>query len=173
MPFPTQTSVSNNFPKGVPGQRTCPPGAVQLEAGVNDEASAQLTFGRMVAQSAEGKFKVLAANTDKLAGVLEFGHYYDRDQQLDANGLKPDAYGVVGRKWRGWVVVDETVAVGDAVRVRVTSTGGTPGTFRKTSSAGNTKDLSALASWRTGGTSTEAVAELEIDMTNAASATND
>lgn len=171
MNFPTQTAVSNKFPKGFKGQTTAP--RPETEAGVNDEASAELAFGRMVAQSAEGKFKVLAANTDKLAGVVVFNNLFDRDQQIGTTGVKPDAYCSVGRKWRGWVEIDETVAVGDAVRVRVTSTGGTPGVFRKTSSAGNTKDLSALASWRTGGTNTEAVAELELDLVSAGSATND
>lgn len=168
-----QLVVNTTAPKGVPGQSTDNDAS---ESGVNAEASASIPFGVMMQQFAEGQFKLLSGGTNKLAGIAILENVLDRTDQLDTGGVKPKATIAAGRVWRGWVLIEETVAVGDPVRVRHTpATTEQPGAFRTSAQSTNCSDISTFASWRTGGASTDTppVAELEIDMTNSALADPD
>jgi hypothetical protein len=135
------------------------------------EASAEIPFGLAVVQGTNPDEALIpAANTNLLLGIVLHSHAFQKDNELGTTGLKPKVVFSVRTRGRVWVTVDEAVALTDAVRVRMSGAGA--GTFRKTSSAGVTKDISKLARWMST-TSGAGVALLEIDVNNRAEGTND
>lgn len=174
-----QTSVSATsdvaFP-GLVGDNT----AEDSRSLLNEEASAEIPFGMMVAKgSTEGGALKVAANTDKLVGVVRHGHNYSKapNGELGTTGLKPGVTMMIHTDGPIWVLVDESVAVGDAVRVRGDTNSSTvPGTFCKTTSAGHTY-LLKNARWLKGTVTladgTTKIALLDIDMANIATATSE
>ncbi len=97
----------------------------------NEEASAELAFGRMVAQgTTESGVLKIAANTDVCAGVVKHAHGYAKDTQLGSTGLKSGVMMEIHVEGPIWVQVDEDIDAGDPVRVRDGATGGaTAGNF--------------------------------------------
>ncbi len=133
------------------------------ESCVNEEASAELAFGRMVKQgTAVDQAKELAAQADRAVGIVMHSHRYAKDDELGTTGLKPAVSFAVLTRGKIVVEVGEAVTFTDAVRYNATGTGGTKGVFYKTSSAGNTV-LIKSARWLS--TTTGAgLAELEFDI---------
>ena len=155
-----QTSIASRE-AGFPGQLVGR-GHV-IEPMTSAEASASIPFGVMVKN---GGLKI-TATTSKLAGVVAHNHAYNVDSELDANGLRPKAtFGLV-RKGEVRVLLEENVAIGDAVRVRAVVAGAEKaGAFRTTADSTDCIDISAFASWRSAG-SAGGYATLSIDMDNA------
>lgn len=166
-----QTSIASRV-AAVPGQLH---GSGHIiEPCTNEEASAGLPFGTMVKNgTAQNLGKLPAAITDKLAGIVVFNHAYNRDTELDSDGIQPKATFGLLRKGQISVLLEENVAVGGAVRVRCVVEGDEQkGAFRTTEDATDCIDISAFAQWRTSG-SAGGTAVLEVDMTNAALAVAD
>lgn len=164
-----QTSIATRA-KAVPGQ-LYGSGHV-IEPATNEEASAGIAFGVMVKNGTAGSnpnlVKLLTATSEKLAGIAVFNHYYNRDTEVDTDGLQPDAVFGLLRKGQIWVKIEETVAVGDPVRVRAVVAGAEQaGAFRTSADSTDCFDISTFAQWRQGGTASEGVALLEVDMANA------
>jgi len=166
-----QTAVGTRA-NGIPGQTSGISDPI-IEPAVNGEASTSIPFGIMVQQSLEGEVKLLTGGTNKMAGVVVHDNDLNRGTQVDDNGVMPDAMCSIGRKWRGYVLIEVAIAVGDAVRTRHTAVGSEQaGAFRNTADTTDCFNLSSVASWREGGavsgSPSRGVALLEIDMTNAA-----
>jgi len=103
------------------------------------KAIAGLPHIARVEGNVQGNALLVAANTNTLLGVTRHSHAYAKTTELGTSGLKPGVTLAVHTEGPIWVVVDETVVVGDAVRVRGDTNGGTvPGVFCKTTSAGHT-----------------------------------
>jgi hypothetical protein len=138
----------------------------------NDNASAEIAFGLMVRRgTSEGGALTLSATSQALGGIVVRDHAYDQPNELGDTGLKPDVVMTVLQRGRIWVPVEEAVAVGNDVRVRAVATGDeVAGAFRTTADSTDCIDISAFARWVTGGST---VAELEIDMLQAALASAD
>lgn len=140
--------------------------------GTSEESSAEIPFGVMVARGTDdGLVKLLhtsaAAMETELHGIVVFGQSYAKDSQLGTTGLKPKVTFDVLQRGRIYVTVEETVAPGDAVRVRAVATGGeVKGAFRTTADSTDCVDISLFARWIRGAT-TGGLAVVEIDMTNA------
>lgn len=128
---------------------------------VNEETTAGIPFGVMVAQGTADRGCVLmAAQNDDLIGIVVKNQAYDTKRELDDNGaLKPDVMVNVLRRGRIWVAVDESVAPGDDVRVDEDG-----GTFTKTAENDVTIDISKNARWLSS-TTGAGLALLEFDMT--------
>lgn len=164
-----QTAVAATMTRAFAGMLSDSSRIKDVRSYVNAEASANMIPGRMVKQGATDDACLLPTAATVLLGVVVHSHAYARDIETDdlTGGIKPKMTVGVLNKGRIWVEVDEAVAPGNAVRVRITSAGGGQGTFRKTAGAGLTVNLSAFATWRTS-TTGAGIAELEIDMTSAA-----
>lgn len=167
-----QTSVSLRPLRGFAGMLSDTTMLKDVRSYVNAEVSAELPFGIMVKQGATDDACLLPTAITGLLGIVVHSHAYEKDVELGDTGLKPTiTVGVLG-VGRVWVTVDEAVAPGNAVRVRITAAGGGQGTFRKTAGAGLTVDISAWARWRTS-TTGAGIAELELDATSAAASVAD
>ncbi len=139
---------------------------------VNEEATNELAFGRLVKQgTGANQAKEIAAQADKPVGIVMHSHRYDKTNELGTTGLKPGVLLSALTRGKMYVEVGEAVGLTDAVRVNATGTGGTKGVFYKTSSAGNTL-LIKSARWLsvTGGAG---VALLEFDLSGLATWTSD
>lgn len=157
-----QTSFSlDQEEKLLPG--SLPDAAHQTEnilAYVSEEASAEIPFGRMLAQgTADRQCLLMAAQADGLVGVAVRSQAYQVDTQLGSTGLKPKVSVSVLTKGRIYVTAVDAVAPGDAVRLNESG-----GTFQTAASAGVTVDISKNARWLTSADAGE-VALLEFDMT--------
>jgi hypothetical protein len=144
---------------------------------LSEEASAEIPFGMMVAAgTTEGNALLIAANTDVLLGVTRHHHGYAKTTELGTSGLKPGVTLSVHTEGPIWVLVDESVAVGDAVRVRGDNNAGTvPGVFCKTTSGGHTI-LLKNARWLKGTrtlANAEKVALVDINMAGIGTATSE
>jgi hypothetical protein len=147
----------------------------EVSSYVQAEASAEVAFGRMVKHGTlDTDALILTAGTNKLAGIVTHAHNYAKDTELGSTGLKPKAQLNILRKGRVWVAVEEAVAVGGAVRVRHTASGGNTavGGFATTAEAAKTMDISKFARYLTS-TTAAGFALLEIDMVGASQAAAD
>lgn len=146
--------------------------------GTSEESSAEIPFGVMVAIGTEDDGALLlhtsaAAMASKLKGVSVFGHGYAKPQELGDTGFKPKCTFDVLNKGRIYVLVEETVAVGDDVRVRVVTAGNeVKGAFRATQDSTDCVKINKFAKWIRGASS-GGLAVVEIDMTNSALAEAD
>jgi hypothetical protein len=106
-----QTSIVTRD-AGVPGQLHG--SDHKIEPMTSEEASAGIAFGVMVKNgSANGSnllCKLLTATTNKLAGIVVFNHDYNRDTELDTDGLQPKATFGVLRQGQIHVLLEENVA---------------------------------------------------------------
>lgn len=140
---------------------------------VNEEATAEVRFGIMVATGAtQNSVSIINAQNDILDGIVQHSHAYAKPDELGDTGLKH--FAVVGCMQQGaiWVLTEQTPAKTDHVRVRAIAVGGeVAGAFRTTADAQDCIDISAFAQW-TGKTGTNC-AEVTIDMTNRALAVLD
>ena len=144
----------------------------------SEEASAEIPFGVMVCQGTEDD-GVLLLNTSsasmatKLKGVTVFGQGYAKPQELGDTGFKPKCTFDVLNKGRIYVMVEEAVAPGNAVRVRAVAAGAeVKGAFRTTADGTDTVDISKFAKWIRSAAE-DGLAVVEIDMTMSALAVAD
>ena len=137
-----------------------------VESMFNEEASAEMPFGVMLAQGTADSGALLPdSDTEILVGVLLHSHEYAKDSELGSTGVKPDAALNVLRKGRVWVTVEEAVSPGDRPYVRYAGSG-QEGAFRKSAVIGETIDARAWGVFRTSADAS-GLALLELDMTNA------
>ena len=172
-----QTTVSSQFPIGVPGQLadgyTAQFGDVVTRT--SEEASAEIPFGTIVKRGTVGdRCKMLTAVSDIPDGVVVFANMFDYPTERGDIGLKPKTTFGVLRKGRIYVLLETDVAITDEVHVRATANGAntTIGICRATADATHTIDLTGLASWAKAGVAGD-VGILEVDMTLAHSAVAD
>lgn len=154
--------------------------ASRIEGRVNREASAEIPFGVMVVR--DGTYKndgavkchtTAAASEQILAGIVVHQHDLAQPEELGDTGVKPKAVLRLLRRGRIYVLPEETVTVGDAVRVRAVAAGNeVAGAFRTTADGTDCIDISKFARWVRGG-STTVPAVLEIDMVGAGNALAD
>lgn len=125
----------------------------------------ELPFGTLVAREADGTVKRLDAQADVLAGVVVHQDDYDKPNELGSVGVKPGVAVSCLQRGRIRVMLDETVAVGDAVRYYAKAVSGKhQGAFRTTDPTGtDTVLITAGAKFVEGGTtSTGAVLEFDL-----------
>lgn len=172
----SQTSVTSAPKIGIPGS------AADLQTALNgtvdtaqsEEASAEITFGVMVKAGTgdRGALKC-TATTNVLRGISFRAHSY-ADSQVGDTGVKPGTFFGVGQKGRFFVLIEENVTPTSDVRVRMVATGNEiAGAFRATADSTDCIELTPLARWVRTALAADGVAELEIDLTNAALATAD
>lgn len=114
-----QTSVSNPADIGVEGQLSGV-GQVDKYHARNDESSARIPFGRMIAKGAAQDEALLCSTlTDKLLGVSVFGQAYAKESELDADGFKPGTTFDYLTKGRIYVRVEDAVTPASEVHVRM------------------------------------------------------
>ena len=162
-----QTSIAARD-AGMPGMLTGSDHVI--EPCTNEEASASLPFGVMIKNGTAGANllgKLLTATSEKFAGIVVHNHAYNRDTEVNATGMMPKSTFGILRRGQIHVLLEENVAVGDAVRVRCVVSGGEQaGAFRTTADSTDCVDISLYAQWRTAG-SLGGTAVLEIDMSGA------
>ena len=142
----------------------------EVESRVNEEASAEIPFGRMVKEGTADKENgalLMAAQADIPAGIVVHSHRYSKDAELGSTGLKPNVTMSILR--RGVIAVKVTEAVTTASPVKYNEAGGT---FGDSAVANETVDISSFARYMRDGAINEVI-PLEIDMRARASRTLD
>lgn len=174
-----QTTVNARMTIAFAGMLADSDRVVHCDSRFNEEASNEIAFGTAVVRGTTNKdngalrpHTSAAAAAPLFAGIVVHSHDYARDVELGTTGLKPKVTMQVLQQGRIYVLPEESVAPGDAVRFRAIAGAGTVGAFRKTADAGNSVDISKFARWITTG-STTVPAVLEIDMAGAKDATAD
>jgi len=131
-----------------------------------NEGTAALKAGLMIVQGTDEDDGILPSSTgqDPIGVVL---HFHNTDQDL-ASGevVGKDSLGVVRKKGRVWVRVEEAIALGDAVYFRHTSGTGTEiGAFRNDADT-STCDQVSNARWSRPSATYNGVllAELELNL---------
>lgn len=128
-----QTSYSNTIPIGFAGQLGDLDQAKYVRSHTNAEASAEMPFGIAVAQGSSDSACILLADADaKFIGVTIHSDVYSA-RDMGTTGVKPKNMMNVLTKGTCYVVVEESVSVGDVPYVRYTASGGNTqkGAFRK------------------------------------------
>ena len=141
---------------------------------VSTEASAEMRFGIMVAESAtERGCELINASNDVLAGIVVHSHAYAKPEQVGDTGIKPKQPVGVMQIGAIWVLTEGTAPIKtDHVRVRAVAAGAeVAGAFRVAADSTDCIDITAFAHW-TGRVGTNC-AEVVIDMTNRALAVAD
>jgi hypothetical protein len=148
----------------------------------NDEASAEIPFGTMVASSgihADGVrgAEQVDATDDALVGVVVRDHAYDIPNELGDTGLKPKVVMTVLEDGRIWVITEEAITDLEApVRVRAVAAGAEVlGAFRSTADSTDCIDVSAFCKWVSPSQTSNGllVAEVEVHMGSAKQAVAD
>jgi hypothetical protein len=148
---------------GQAGQMAEPYGPEDVRSVVNP--AGKLFFGRMavIDNTSEGKAAHPSATGQKPLGVVMHSHAtVSKEDGLDAGYATKETANVL-RKGYIWVVIEETVAIGDAVFFRHTAGGGGTklGAFRNDADTA-TADAITNARWVKGGTQAEGIALLEL-----------
>ena len=153
--------------------------APRVASKINEEASAEIPFGTMVIRGTDEEMQALQLHTSAaavaalLAGVVVHDHSYAKDTELGTTGLKPGVTLNVLERGHVYVLTEETVTPGDAVRVRAVVSGNeVKGAFRTSADSTDCVNISKFARWVKGGTTT-VPAVLEIDMVGASQAAAD
>ncbi len=157
-----QLSVASETNRGFPGMIADSGLNKDVRSYASGEASVEIPFGVMVAQgdtddkciSAEGK------GIADFVGVVVHSNAYARPQEHGEVGLKPKT--TIGAMVKGtiWVPVEDAIAIGDPVYVRVTAAAEkTVGAFSGTAGV----DISVCARWVTS-TTGAGVAQLKFDI---------
>ncbi len=145
--------------------------AHEIVAMVNNEASAEILFGQAVCFEGSTIYEgVLSPDitSDKICGIAIRAYNYVPSSDLGDTGVEPGGVLNVLRKGRCWVTVEEAVAPGDRMFIRVVTSGSeTEGAFRKSADSSDCIDSTTqgvyLSTAGIGG-----VALLEVDFTNEA-----
>lgn len=145
-------------------------GVADIRSFVNSEASAEIPFGFAVVQGTGEKDALLpSVSGNVFVGILVHSHAYDPENDLGNDGVKADRELNIMNKGRVWVVVGETVAVGDrGYVVYATPVSGeqVPGQIMKTNTADVTLNTGAQIRFLTAATGAGSLALAEIDCMN-------
>lgn len=179
VPIP-QTTVKDFLSRPFPGVVADTSFNLHTESKVSAEASAEIPFGVAVIRDDTDKDDGVvlpttssAVSAPRFAGVVQHTHAMDKPNELGAAGITPKSTVLVMTEGRIWVLPEEAVTPGDAVRFRAVVAGmEQAGAFRTTADGTDCVNISNLARWVRGGDSTTP-AILEIDMSNAAQAVAD
>lgn len=142
-----------------------------IEAAFNEEASAEIAFGRAVKYGVADNGALLpTAETSKIRGIVTHSHAYSNGPygDLGTTGVKAGGVLNVMRKGRIWVVAEDAVVPGDRLWVRAVA-GGDPeflGGLTNADDSTDTIDCTNVGVWRTTAAA-GALAILEVDFTNA------
>jgi hypothetical protein len=170
-----QTSVADAMTIGFPGLLADGTNLKNCDSKYNAEASAELPWGCGVVRHSSDEDNAVvkphtsaAAAAPLFAGVLAHSHDYAPDIEVGTTGPKSKVTCSVLTHGRIYVLPEENVTPGDAVRMRVVTAGAeVAGKFRTTADGTDCINLSKIARWVTTGSST-VPAILEIDLTGAA-----
>lgn len=136
----------------------------------NDEASAEIAFGRAVnfGSTTDELSALLPDNAaDVIAGIAAHSHAHHKDESLGDTGVKPGHSFNVLRKGRILVTCPSGCSVGDRLYVRQNVTGGgseVEGGLEDAADSDNI-DCTNAGIWMTSAAAGE-LAELEVDFTN-------
>lgn len=111
MTTPVQTTYGFGFTAAIEGQ-LADSGFHEVWAMRNDEASAEIPFGRAVkfgSASDGASCKLPAAETDVIAGIALFSYAYDKTYDLGDDGILPGRMVQVLRKGRVKVRLEDQV----------------------------------------------------------------
>lgn len=146
-------------------------GAHDVKPMYNEEASAEIAFGRAVKFGTNANGALLpAAESDVIAGIVLHSNAYTTGtstSDLGTTGLRPDATLSVLRKGRVWVTVEDGCVVGDRLWIRAVGStppeylGGVNSADDSTDMVDCTKQGVFLTACSAGG-----LAILEVDFTN-------
>ncbi len=152
-----QTEVKTEPDLGLPGQLADLFSASDADvvAKKSEEETASIPFGVMVAQGEEDDGVLnLAANNDRLVGIVVHAHGYNRDSELDDDGLRPGCTFDVLNEGRIIVRVEDSVTPSSEVHVRAVTGGSsgygeagaeTAGAFRGTDDGADTINITEFA----------------------------
>jgi hypothetical protein len=162
-----QTTYNLTLTAAIEGQ-LADNGPHDIVARYNEEASAEIAFGRGVAFGTEDNGALLpAAETDKIVGITVHSHQYAAED-LGATGVVAGGALNILRKGRIWVMARTAVAPGDRLWVRAVSseTGFERyGGLEDADDGSDMIDCTAQGVWLT--TAAQgALAVLEVDFTN-------
>lgn len=147
---------------GQAGQMAEPFGPEDVRSVVNP--TGKLFFGRMAVVSGDGLAAHPTSGSQVKLGVVMHSHAtVSKEDGLDAGYAAKETANVI-RKGYVWVVIEEDIAIGDAVFYRhAAGTGTKLGAFRNDA---DTASCTALtnARWVKGGTAAQGIALLELDV---------
>jgi hypothetical protein len=139
-------------------------GVADIRSFFNEEASAEIPFGYAVVQGTAEKGALLPSTSDDaFVGIVAHSHAYDPTDDLGTTGIKADRELNIVNKGRVWVVVGETVAVGDRGYVDYVTA---PGRILKADVTDETLETSAQIKFLTAATGAGSLALAEIDVMN-------
>jgi hypothetical protein len=166
-----QTSVSGTMTVAFPGMLADSTYVKQGTTRNNREASAEIPFGVAVVRhgTAEADGALLphtsaAASAPIFAGITYHTHFHEPVTELGDVGMKPGVEMDVLEIGHVWVLPEESVTPGDAVRFRAVATGGEQaGRFRTSADTTDCVNVSSCCRWLTaGGPSTPAKLEINL-----------
>lgn len=154
------TAPLRNMVPGQAGMMAEPFGPEDVRSVVNPLG--KLYFGRLAVIDGESKAKHPVNGTDKVLGVVMHSHAtVSKEDGLDAGYAAKETANVI-RKGYVWVVIEEDIAVGDAVFYRhAAGTGTKLGAFRNDADTATATALTN-ARWVIGGTAAQGIALLEL-----------
>ncbi len=161
------TEVKTSLPIGTPGDLDDNFTAMSGDVVSRTLESGPISFGTMCAKgTGDRQIAPLAAQADKLAGILVRAHHYANPEEVDDDALLAGVTGGVLRVGRIKVFAVGAVTPEDEVHVQCIASSGHPvGSFRADAEADKTLDCSAFAEWVTSGE--DDVVVLDLDMRNA------
>lgn len=165
----SQTEVNTQQPQPSPGLADQ---VVMDRSYVNGEASLNIPFGVLVCRGTTDGSVILPDSGGVPAGVVMESHLYEPEIDLATDGVKPTKMLHVLRKGTIWVPVEDSVAPGDAVRVRTGGTGQKGGFLSTDPTGSDTAVLTPGFQWLTTAGAGE-MALLEVDVTIPATMTQD
>lgn len=151
-----QTTYSTNMSAAFAGMRASYNAGDVVVPMRNNEASAEIAFGRAVKYegSTDDDGALLpTAETSKIAGIVLHRHGYTVGSagELGTTGLKPGAIMEVMKRGEIWAICEDGCAPGDKLWVRAVA-GGDPEFLGGLNSADDSTDMvdcTAVGEWRT------------------------
>ena len=166
--MPVQTTYLDNPP--LPYEGMLGDGDHDIIAAVNEEASAEIAFGRAVKfGTADNGALLPTAETSVIKGITVHSHAYSNSPNgsLGSTGMKSGAMMNLLRKGRIWVKCEDGCADGDRLWVRAVA-GAAPeylGGLNNADDSTDMVDCTAQGVWLTTAAA-EGMALLEVDFTN-------
>lgn len=126
--MPTQTTYGYQAVAASPGQLVCRPEEAEIDQFFNDEASAEIAFGRAVmfgSATVATSAKLPTAETSKIIGIVLASYAMENGThgELGTTGYIVGAPMSVLRKGVVWVTVEDAVVPGDRLWVRGVAAG--------------------------------------------------
>jgi len=100
-----------------------------------------------------------------IEGIVASTHAVESQRDGDAPSYPAQDSVNVLKKGYIWVAIEEDVAYGDPVHVRISAAGNEKlGAFRPSADGANTTDISSIARWTRGGLAADGIAILELNL---------